>query len=799
MISLKLAIRRLFLKGQYTPTRIISLAAGLAFGILLLSEVFYFYSYDSFYPDANRIYNVHEQFKLDESSEELRSFPNVSGGVGPGLKAEVPGIEAATRLNSIGTHIFYTDNKNSLKAKFSFADEFLPDVLPQPAISGNAREILKNPMNCMVSQKVAQEMGANVVGQLIELKQYPGKKLTIAGVFENLPENTNYEYDALISMVSTGNFMWDGTNNWMGNDRYYTCIKLEPGVKPESLAPAVRKMQEKHQNITELEQKRPGFVFKYAFEPIKKLHVNNTRDMVVILSTIAIAVLFVSLLNYILLTLSSLVNRAKSSAIHKTCGAQATNLRKLIFSETFLLFCISIFGAALILILIKSEAETQLGHSLTAALNPYVIWPILGVLLVSIALASYLPGRFFSRIPVATAFRNYKQKKNKWKLALLAIQFAGASFILTVMAIVSMQYNSMKDAHHGYRAEGVYYGATTGIEGSKISMILNELRNMPEVEMVGLGERIPIQGASGNNVRAIDKEGSLFNIADFYLIDDNYLSILDIPIVEGQAFSTKTAAPNDLLMSKKGADLLKLHLGWDDGIVGKQISVTEHGETTIRGVFPDFVIRSIMNPDNRPSVFFYSPEARFIQQRIDRPSTKFNILIKVHETAQAGIINKLTHVFNMALPQNDAEIKSLEDEQLNEYAEAKGFKNAMMAGNMVILLITVIGLLGYTTNEATRRKKELAIRRISGANLSNILRVFIFDLELIAIPAVLIGLIGAWFTVTRWMQNFASKIQLHWVLFVLSSLAILILIALIAATNYTRTANRNPVESLRYE
>jgi putative ABC transport system permease protein len=110
MNAIKLVFRRLFRKGENTTTRIISSTAGLAFGILLLSEVFYYYSFDSFYPDANRIYIVHENFKVDKSSDKTESHLMVSGAIDPGLKAEVPGIEAATRLNSIGTQFFIAMN-----------------------------------------------------------------------------------------------------------------------------------------------------------------------------------------------------------------------------------------------------------------------------------------------------------------------------------------------------------------------------------------------------------------------------------------------------------------------------------------------------------------------------------------------------------------------------------------------------------------------------------------------------------------------------------------------------------------
>lgn len=799
MNRFRLAIRPLFRKGEYTVTRIISLAAGLAFGIILLAEVFYYYSYDSFYPDAGRIYVVHENFRPDKTSEKMESYPRVSGAIGPGLKAEVPGIEKACRLNSIGKNVFYTENLNSYEAEVSLADEFLFDVLPRPVVSGNPGEILKTPMSCMISDKIAEAIGGEVIGKVIALKRYPDQKLTIAGVFEDLPENTNYHYDVLIAMVSTKNFTWDGTSNWLGNDRYYTCVKLEPGFTPASLAPAVRKMQEVHQDIVRLEEEQGGMILKYSFLPIRKIYADKVRDMIIILSTIAFAVLFVSLMNYILLTLSALVNRAKSSAIHKTFGAQTGRLQQMIFIETLILFFISVTAAVLIIAALKPVVESQLQHSILATLNPYVLWPLLLIVSVLVVITGYLPGRFFSRIPVATVFRSYKLKSNRWKRALLAIQFAGASFILTLMIIVTMQFSRMKNADHGYRTEGVYYGSTAGMEGNKISAVLNELRSMPEVEKVGLGYELPVEGASGNNVLSPDGQSEMFNVADFYEADENYLSILGIRVSEGLDFSPENAAVNDVIISEKGAELLKINNGWNEGVVGKQIEITEHGSTTVCGVFPDFIINSMADPDLRPSVFFYLPEERALQTAIDDPASPFKILVKVSEGSEAGIKKKIAEVMNLGMPHRDASVSSLEEELQKNYSTQRGFRNALMAGNLVILLITIIGLLGYATNEATRHQKELAIRKINGATMSDILRIFILGLEYIAVPSVLAGLIGVWFTVNKWMQNFAVKVPIGWWLFVLCSLALLILVALVAAINYYRIANRNPADALRYE
>ncbi len=779
--------------------RIISLAAGLAFAILLLSEVLYYYSFDSFYQDADRIYVVYENFKMDKSSDMMSSHNRVSGAIAPGLKTEVPGIEAASRLNSIGPSVFYTDDKKSYKAEFSFADENIFDVLPRPVLSGNPKEILMNPMNCMISDKIADMIGGDVIGKIIELKEYPDKQLIIAGTFKELPENTNYKYDVLISMVSTSRFMWDGTNNWLGNDRYYVCVKLAPGIDPESLMPAVRKMQEVHQDIARLETIQQGMVLKYSFIPIRKVHIEVVKDMVVILSAIAFSVLLVSLLNYILLTLSALVNRAKTSAIYKTFGAQAGDLHLMILSETSLIFSVSLFGAFMIILTLQPLVESQIGHKLASALNPYVVFPLLILMVILVFFTSYIPGRFFSGIPVAAIFRNYRQKGNNWKLALLSLQFAGAAFILTVLVIVTLQYDELRYSDHGYSTEGVYFASTSGMPGNKLSTTLNELRAIPQVKNVGMGFCVPTEGASGNNISLPGEEKELFNVADFYWIDENYFSILNIPVTEGSNFSPESSLPNDYLISSKGANMLKINSGWQDGVPGKQITLSEHGTNTIRGVFPDFIIGSMAYTDNRPAVFSYLPDDKFQEMIENNPSVSCYFLVKTVDGVQAGFIKKMTGILNTALPHQDATVKSLETEKTELYSSEKGFRNSMFAGNVIILLITLMGLLGYTITEVSRRSKELAVRKISGARLSDILRIFITDLEYIALPAVLAGLTGAWFTAQKWMENFVSKISLHWSIFISCGLIVLLFIALISTINYVIIANKNPVDALRYE
>ncbi len=799
MREIRLAIRKLFRKGEHTATRIISLAAGLTFGLILLAELFYYFSFDSFYPDSQHIFVVNENFNAERQSEKLSVHPRVSGAIGPGLKAEVPGIEAATRLNSIGSMIFYSEDNQGFNAHFVLADEHLPEVLPRPMISGNAEEILKSPMSCMVSDEIARRMGGNVVGQLIEIREYPGKRLTIGGVFKSLPENTNFPYDIAISMVSTAQFTWDGTENWLGNDRYYTCVKLEKAVTPETLAPAVRKMQEKHQNIKELELKS-GLILKYSFEAIQKVIVNQQKNMLFILGAIAFIVLFVAVMNYMLLTLSTLAVRSKVSAIYKCYGAEKRNLQGMIFVESTLIFIISLLAAFGLILILQPVAEAQVGHTLEAVINRHVVIPLLLILLLLVIIVGYFPGYIFARTSVATAFRSYHHTKTRWKKILLAFQFAGASLILTILAVTGLQFNKIKNSDHGYTAENVYYCEVGGLDPHKIGALLNDLKGLPEVQSAGLGYDVPVHGASGNNILSPDGERELFNVADFYYIDESYFSILNIPVIEGEGFKKGESTRQDVMISRKTAELLALNNGWHDGVTGRTISVTEHGENfRISGLYPDVIAGPISYSEVRPSIFFFMPVESFIETVEADPSFSFLIMIRTVDGNHPNIMKRFAGIVNRAMPRGEAEFYSLAAEKDNAYRFHKGLRNSVYIGGLVVLIITVVGVLGYLNDEIIRRRKSLALRKINGASASGIIKIFIYNIGKIAIPSVVGGIAAGWLLASRLIEHFPVRINLSVVIFATVALFIITLTALVAVLNSLKATNSNPVESLRYE
>jgi putative ABC transport system permease protein len=703
------------------------------------------------------------------------------------MKADLPQVEAATRLTYLSDvdGVFFTGDKKRLTGTVIMADSCLFDVLPRPMITGNAKKVLSQPMYALVSEKIAKKMGENVIGQTIRLDTWPGKTLTIGGVFKDIPENTHLKYDVVVSLSSILHFFPnDGSQNWVGNDRYLGYVRLTPNTNPQSLTPAMHKMQARHADMNEL--KKAGVQLSYSLLQLKKIHSDDpaTKRMSVVLAILAFALIFTAVLNYILIVLSSLVKRSKEIAIHKCYGASEKNISGMVHTETFIHLVASIIIAGLLIFLFRTTVEELLSTPLSAL---FTFRTCIILLLVCIAVffaSGIVPARIFSKIPVSTAFRNFKESRRKWKLGLLFLQFIATAFLITLLVIIGRQYNSMVNSNPGYVYENLLYCNTSGVSKSDRQKAIEELRGMPEVQSVATCSFLPLNGASGNNVFETGKDQNLFNIADLYSVDAGYLSLMEIPVVEGNGFQQHSSDMTQVLISQAFARKLSIMLNWKDGVVGKDIRFTEHGVCTIKGVYRDIRIGSISEPDLRPSAMFYTDAAAEI------------IMIKLHKLDPAGI-RHVSKVFQTAIPDKDIVVTPYKTSLTFLYTSSRLFRDSVLIGGIITLIIALIGLIGYTNDEINRRSAEIAIRKINGASAKEILGLFINDILRIALPALVIGELMAALVAEKWMENFAEKTSLSLFIFLGCGIVVLgVILSVVTFASY-RTAIQNPVDAIK--
>ena len=788
MKNLNIALRSLFKKGRSNGIKILSLGVGLAMGLVLISKVCFERSFDKFYPDSDRIYRLHENIIRDG---EYKSYGQVSGGVATAMQVEIPEVEKATGVTYLGGEkvLFKTQDGIRYSARYVvMGDTNVFDLLPRPILIGDPKETLSRPGYVMISNRIAKLLGGaeQAVNKEFEFESSPGQTYTIGGVFEDVPENSHLRFEIVASLE--GMSKWS-REIWRGNDRYLGYVKLYPGTDPESLTTAIREMQGRHCDLEEV--KKAGIDLTYSLVPLMDMHSNSdeVKSMNSLLGFLAFVLIFTAAMNYVLIVISTLINRTKEVAVHKCYGASDKNLFGMIMSETCLHMLISLLLAAFLIVLFRTKTEELLGATLGALFSTQTIVILIGVCIVIFFITGLIPTYMFLRIPVAAAFRNFKESRRYWKLCLLFIQFLATAYLVALLSVINKQYDYMVNVDPGYAYEKLAYCSTQGVEESVRNTAIEELRKIPEVDKVSACYDLPISGMSGNNVSLPGDDRELFNIADMYWVKDDFFSLMEIPVIEGEVFRSDGSASNKVMVSRSFVEKMEQVAGWTGSAIGKNIIITEHSQNgepfTICGVYEDVCIGSTGNPDTRPTALFYDRYAPMI-------------LIKFHEMSPENI-KKAQKVLEDVMPDRNVTVTAYYMDLIDLYKDSRTFRDSVMIGGIVTLIIALIGLLGYTSDETNRRGREIAIRKVNGATAWSILKMISKDISYIAIPAIVIGMTVAYYSGTGWLEKFTEKAPIGFFIFLAGAMMVYVLIIACVLYRAWAVSNSNPVDSLKSE
>lgn len=770
--------------------KILSLGIGLSIGCILIAKVCFESSYDNFYKGLERIYLIRPNYSL---RGEVNESDQVSGGIAPGFKKYVPGVESATRTTFLfESEKFYTEEKALVTGMLVLADTAFFDVFDRKILAGNPKEVLAQRFNIMVSRSFAEKMGGidKAVGKIIYNEEAPKLKFTVGGVYEDFPENGSLYYDILLSMET---YPKESTDNWLGNDRYKGYVKLEEGVTPESIDPAIRKMMDKNLPMEEL--KNSGYKIWCVLSPFHKLHTSEpyVRNLIIILSVVSFVLVLISLMNYMLISISEMVKRSKEIGIHKCYGAEGTNIYGMLIKETSVYLFFSLLLAFLMILGFRGTIEYLLGVSLEALFIKETMIVLCGVILVLFLVSALLPGYLYNKIPVSVAFMNYKENKRKWKLCLLFVQFIINVFLLSFVFIIAAQYDKALNDDPGYNYENVLYYNVRGVDKVQASRSVEVISSLPEVVDVERAYTLPFDYCSGNNVYLPGGDSELFNIADQYAGTEGFFEFFDIPIIEGRV----PAAENEIAVSRSFVEKMKEFTDWNDGPIGKGIYLTEHSDSsamnlgilTISGVYEDYRIGLLNRMDERPSVRFTG--------KADNEYMPF-ILVKVKDI-NPETINKIQNKLSEVITEKEMEVFSYEQVMNSMYDDNKKMKNTILAGSIFSIAIAFLGLVGYVRDEAQRRSKEIAIRKINGATTAEILSLFVAGIMKWLVVAFIIGDALAYYVAGLWLEQFAEKVSLSLLYFIAADLIVAIIVVATVVICSLKISNANPVLSLKNE
>ena len=804
--------------------KVLSLGIGLAVGIVLIAKVFFELSYDSFYKDIDRVYNINTWISMQGNEKD---YGQVSGAVAVGFMEEVPGVEAGTRTTFVFNGDTYLDEEgNKLSATLVCADTCFFKVFDRPILAGDPVKALGKWGSVMVSrsfaEKIADQVGndgsvtpdligglSSVIGKQIANEDMPGLKMTIEGVFEDFPKNGSLSYDILLAMDTYGK---QSTDNWNGNDRYKGYVKLMPGVDPNTLADAIRKMQEAHQPLAQIEAQ--GLSFKYFLKPFSKMHTSapEVRQQVVLLSIVAALLILISLLNYILIVISSMVKRSKEVGVRKCYGAEGKHIYGMLTKEASIHILLSLVLAAIIIFAGRSIVENLIGVPFTTLLVPQSLVAIGAVILFVLIISIVVPAELYQRIPVYAALKNYTENSRNWKLGLLSVQVLINVFLVVMMLIIGRQYQVVTHADTGYDYDNLYYISLFDGDRQAVTRAVRALEGLPEVTGVATAYNLPFQGSNGDNVYLPDDDRELFNIADQYECSDGFYDLMGIEFLEGRAPRDSSEIVVDEKFVKKMAEFTD----WNDGAVGKQVFITGHDRSryaqrsyfTISGVYKSYIIGNLTGVDQRPSALFYGeigsmsswmPHVLFkMADQVGHDvmtSSEHNVMTGSDRSS----LGKVKATLEKALEGREINIVSYEEQMRAAYDDSKKMRNTMALGAVFSLLIALLGLIGFIKDESLRRSKEMAVRKINGATTRDILSVFAKDIMKLSSVMAVIACIGAFFVARKWLEQFAEKVSLNPLYFIGGAVLVLAIVLGVVVLNCLKITRANPVDSLKNE
>ena len=769
MQSIHYAFKTLLHRCSSNVIKVISIALGITMSVLLFSRVAYEQSFDTCFRENDRLMQLWMQWTVNQQKSDKQE--QCVGKLAGTLYEAMPDVfEGAT---TIGYWMFnaplYRGNVRFNDLKIT-ADSLFFQTMGIDVLKGNAVQDLAQKDVIYLSERLARKIfgDENPIGQVVQYnKQIP---LTVRGIYADIPENATVRPEAVVSMPS----VWSrgiGYYSLQGGDSWPSYMRLKAD------APDLETINRRiGQLLAERMPPGNGIELGAFIAPLRDTYRSHeyVQRMSRILFILAAAILFITALNYVLISISSLSRRAKAIGVHKCSGAEAGTVFGMFVWETVFLFAAALLLSAALLYAFRDFVEDTIAAKLDSIFTTDLLWVPVTVLAVLFLISTVLPGRLFARIPVSLVFRRYTEGKQGWKRPLLFIQFAGVTFVLGLLCTVWLQYQYVMNKDTGYNPERIvmnYHEVRNWDEAEKIRTFYTPL---PYVEEITSSLYYPCGGYSGEMIP--DEAGNNLFSTRYDYGCENYTKVMGMTILQGRPQREK----NEVLVNEEFARLMH----WGDDVLGRTFS-SEGGKVKVVGLLKNFQIGSF-HSGPLPYVLHYMPQLAY------------QLSIRLKEPF-AENLQRLNKEAAEAFSGQTVEFKSMEKLMAENYNSVRVFRNATLVATVCILFITLMGLIGYINDEMQRRSKEIAIRKVNGAEASHILEMFSRDISRISLPAVILGAVAAWYVGKLWMEQFAVQVDYLTAYYLLSALMIWGLIIACVVVQAWKIANENPVLSLKSE
>lgn len=760
-------LQSLLHKQGSNAIKIVSLALGLLMSVFLFARIAFELSFDNFYHDSDNLYIVKTGWLKNgvlEGNESRFTIIPIPAAIAEEFPEQV---ESSTVSCSLFDNSFQLGERQ-LDMSTVMADTLYFSVLGLEMIEGNPQD-LAGPDVVFLSAKSAKEAfgDENPIGKTLRYDFWGYQTtLLVKGIFADIPLNTSLERrpEAIISFPTIGRHLkWD--LGWQSGGNYDGYLRLRSPQDADWLNERMSIAIARHI------PPESGLELSVRIVPIHNLHVETpqVRKMIWIMFFLGIVLLFTTALNYVLVSVASLTQRAKAIGVHKCSGASGSSIFSMFMVETAIVVGLALLLIGLLVYIFHEKMEELAAVPLSALFDWQNLWAPLSVILLLFILGGCLPAMLFARIPVTQVFRRYSSGRRGWKRVLLFVQFIGAAFILGMMLMVVSQYSYVTTRDRGWRPERVAYTTQREVDGNSLRSLVGSL---PYVEGVASAER-PILWF-GSNQPILDNQGNELFYPRNTWFDSDFLPFIGLRLKEGHNLTGEGQLLVNSVFCEK--------MNWTDSPIGKRVN--DYG--TVVGLLDSFSFADMPN-DNLPVMVEWTGKiAATLHVRLKEPLDEN--------------LARLNEEMHRIYPQKSLVFRSVEQE-MRSYAESvRVFRDVTLLVSLTILFIILMGLIGYVNDEIRLRSKEIAIRKVNGAETESILLLLSRDVLWLAIPSVAIGIGGACRAGKLWASQFSDVVPfpIGGGYILVGCLLLLFIVATVVLKAWC-IANENPVKSIKSE
>ena len=799
---LKIHFRHLWQSRLYAAINILGLATGVT---CMLFAVLYWndeHNYDSFHANNPNLYRITTTL-IENKGEKSQTLGGTGQVQGPAFKDAVPEVKSYVRVFGGDIYNDVIANGKGLHLKPLFVDANFFDVFSFPLVYGNSKAALSDLNAVVITESTAKKIfnTDNVVGKILQLDADPsydrlGKPLIITGVVKDPPANSSVQFDLLFTFQFLRLSFAD--NAWL-NAYLGTFVMLDPRADVNKVAQkfdAVYASHAKEQLNESIKVYGYDPKISYGLQPMTDIHLNplvqsNGESGIVNTSSpvysymflgIALFILLMASINFINISIAGSLKRSKEVGIRKISGGRRRHIIMQFVNESALLCFASLLFSLLLMNICLPLFNNLTGKhiQLLQILDPNVISSFITVLATIILVTAVYPAVIVSRFnPIEVLYNKQRLSgKNLLGRSLIILQFSLATFLLIATLVYYNQMDYIRTKDLGYNPNQII---RTNINGNRdyrstITYLKNEFAKEPSIKVVSFG--------SDGYPETIEVNNRDFK-AQYKNIDENFLSAMQIPLRAGSNISSSVSSAEDQVLVNE-AFIKEARI---QNPVGTRMTIYKDGDTTMKtvaGVVKDFHFGSLREPI-KPMVMYTTevPDG--------------GIWIRFDKSKQRDAMAAVERIYKKTMPGSVYQYHFLDELNASQYAQELRWQQVISVAAILSFIICCLGLFGLAHLSTNRRVKEIGIRKVLGASVSNIVALISVDFLKLVFIAFLIAAPVSWLIMDKWLQNFAYRINIGPDVFIMAAIIAIIIAMAAVSFQSIKAAVANPVKNLRTE